>query len=325
MVLVAIVPAVAPALLPALLLEVSVLDSHGHFIIGYRQFMELTLELLRDRIDTVEVTVRRGPPGEGQVNAPAAFADPQILRVGAVQRRSLVQVVVQRFRLKAWGRLAAGTQYAPPSHGASVVAHDRSDLPGTARAQKLGNIPIGHGNAGRHEIHDGQHRRHKLHPHAPSLSAWAAGSAQKECRSGSCRRAPVALKHELLEYPPRAAFDLETTGRNSRSARIVTASITVVDDDGGVIKELEWLADPGIEIPLEASEIHGITTEKARAEGRPAAEVTREVAAALQELFDDGVPVIAFNASYDFTVLAAESARYGVPQLSRFPVLDPTS
>ena len=43
----------------------------------------------------------------------------------------------------------------------------------------------------------------------------------------------------------------------------------------------------------------------------------------LQELFDTGVPVIAFNASYDFTVLAAESARYGVPQLSRFPVLDP--
>lgn len=122
---------------------------------------------------------------------------------------------------------------------------------------------------------------------------------------------------------PRAAFDLETTGRNSRSARIVTASVTVVDDDGSVIKELEWLADPGVEIPLEASEIHGITTEKARAEGRPAAEVTREVAAALQELFDDGVPVIAFNASYDFTVLAAESARYGVPQLTRFPVLDP--
>lgn len=122
---------------------------------------------------------------------------------------------------------------------------------------------------------------------------------------------------------PRAAFDLETTGRNSRSARIVTASISVVDHGGQVIQEHEWLADPGVEIPLEASEVHGITTEKARSEGRPAADVTREVAAVLQELFDGGVPVIAFNASYDFTVLAAESARYGVPQLTRFPVLDP--
>ncbi|MCA4132327.1 3'-5' exonuclease [Arthrobacter sp. M4] len=122
---------------------------------------------------------------------------------------------------------------------------------------------------------------------------------------------------------PRAAFDLETTGRNSRSARIVTASISVVDHFGEIVTEHEWLADPGVEIPAEASEVHGITTEKARSEGRPAAEVTREVATVLQGLFDDGVPVIAFNASYDFTVLAAESARYGVPQLTRFPVLDP--
>ncbi|MFP5311835.1 MAG: 3'-5' exonuclease, partial [Actinomycetes bacterium] len=53
---------------------------------------------------------------------------------------------------------------------------------------------------------------------------------------------------------PRAAFDLETTGRNSRSARIVTASITVVDQQGEVIKEHEWLADPGVEIPTEASD-----------------------------------------------------------------------
>lgn len=122
---------------------------------------------------------------------------------------------------------------------------------------------------------------------------------------------------------PRAAFDLETTGRNSRSARIVTASVTVVDAHGDVIEAHEWLADPGVEIPVDASDVHGVTTEKARAEGRPAAEVTRELAAVLQELFDTQVPVIAFNASYDFTVLAAESARYGVPQLSRFPVLDP--
>ncbi len=122
---------------------------------------------------------------------------------------------------------------------------------------------------------------------------------------------------------PRAAFDLETTGRNSRAARIVTASVTVVDAEGSVVKEHEWLADPGVEIPAEASEVHGVTTEKARQEGRPAAEVTRELAAVLQGLFDDGVPVIAFNASYDFTVLAAESARYGIPQLNRFPVLDP--
>src|SRR6478735_4172113 len=97
---------------------------------------------------------------------------------------------------------------------------------------------------------------------------------------------------------PRAAFDLETTGRNSRSARIVTASVTVVDSDGGVIHEHEWLADPGVEMPTEASDIHGVTTEQARREGRPAHEVTGELATVLQDLFDAGIPVIAFNASY---------------------------
>ena len=73
---------------------------------------------------------------------------------------------------------------------------------------------------------------------------------------------------------PRAAFDLETTGRNSRAARIVTASVTVVDHQGDVITEHEWLADPGVEIPTEASDVHGVTTEQARREGRPAHEVT---------------------------------------------------
>ncbi|GAB4099869.1 3'-5' exonuclease [Sinomonas halotolerans] len=122
---------------------------------------------------------------------------------------------------------------------------------------------------------------------------------------------------------PRAAFDLETTGRNSRAARIVTASIAVLRADGSVESEHEWLADPGVEIPAEAAEVHGITTEKARAEGRPALEVVAEVAETLQGLFDRGIPVVAFNACYDFTVMAAECARHGVPQLTRFPVLDP--
>ncbi|WP_430295661.1 3'-5' exonuclease [Sinomonas sp. B1-1] len=121
----------------------------------------------------------------------------------------------------------------------------------------------------------------------------------------------------------RAAFDLETTGRNSRAARIVTASIVVLGPDGAIQAEHEWLADPGVDIPAEAAQVHGITTEKARAEGRPAAAVVAEVAQTLQALFDAGTPVVAFNAAYDFTVMAAECARHGLPQLTRFPVLDP--
>ena len=72
---------------------------------------------------------------------------------------------------------------------------------------------------------------------------------------------------------PRAAFDLETTGKDPREARIVTASIVLVDDGGTVVERYEWLADPGMDIPEEAAAIHGITTAHAQANGQPAAVV----------------------------------------------------
>lgn len=122
---------------------------------------------------------------------------------------------------------------------------------------------------------------------------------------------------------PRATFDLETTGIDPKTARIVTASLVLVSPDGEVLRAGEWLADPGVEIPEQASAIHGITTEYAREHGKPAQQVAYEVAMALGGLFADEVPVIAFNAAYDFSVLHFELARYGYPPLTCYPVLDP--
>ncbi|WP_026549916.1 3'-5' exonuclease [Arthrobacter sp. Br18] len=122
---------------------------------------------------------------------------------------------------------------------------------------------------------------------------------------------------------PRAAFDLETTGRDPQGARIVTASILLVDGGGAPLEHHEWLADPGIPIPAEAAAIHGVSTEHARHHGQPVAGVVREVGAVLARLFDAGIPVLAFNARYDFTVLAREGERHGVPTPNPRPVLDP--
>ncbi len=122
---------------------------------------------------------------------------------------------------------------------------------------------------------------------------------------------------------PRAAFDVETTGRDPREARLVTASIVVVDGGGTVTAEHEWLADPGVEIPAEVTAIHGVTTERARAHGVPAGTVATEVATVLSGLFAAGIPVIAYNACYDFTVLARESVRYGVGPIGALPIIDP--
>ncbi|MDO4917057.1 MAG: 3'-5' exonuclease [Rothia sp. (in: high G+C Gram-positive bacteria)] len=122
---------------------------------------------------------------------------------------------------------------------------------------------------------------------------------------------------------PRATFDLETTGVDPRTARIVTASLVLVAPDGTVLNSGEWLANPGIEIPEQAAAVHGISTEYAQEHGQDAAQVVYEVAMALGGLFHDGVPVIAFNAAYDFSVIHYELQRYGYPTLNCYPVLDP--
>lgn len=124
---------------------------------------------------------------------------------------------------------------------------------------------------------------------------------------------------------PMAAFDIETTGLDVEADRIVTAALWRIDPARGAKEVTTWLADPGIEIPAEAAEIHGITTEQARAEGRPAAEVVAEIAAALEAVAADGLPVVVYNAPYDLTLLDREIAlhRPGAPLSAQPLVVDP--
>ncbi|MBT2382353.1 3'-5' exonuclease [Streptomyces sp. ISL-11] len=108
-------------------------------------------------------------------------------------------------------------------------------------------------------------------------------------------------------------FDLETTGTDPAEARIVTAA--VVESKGGeTVGRREWLADPGVPVPAEAAAVHGITSERA-ALGRPAREVVEEIAATLTAHWSLGVPVVAYNACFDLTLLAAELRRYGLRSL----------
>lgn len=94
-------------------------------------------------------------------------------------------------------------------------------------------------------------------------------------------------------------FDLETTGTEPLEARIVTAAVVAVDgSDGEPVSRHAWLADPGIRIPAQASAIHGISSERAAAEGRPASEVADEIADTLTGYWRRGVPVVAYNAAF---------------------------
>jgi len=122
-----------------------------------------------------------------------------------------------------------------------------------------------------------------------------------------------------------AVFDLETTGLDLREARIVTACAVEIDQDGNIKgANKEWLADPEIDIPLAASNVHGVTTEIARANGRPAKEVVSELLETLRGFFERGLPVVAFNAPYDFTILHYEALRHSLePITDPKPVIDP--
>ena len=122
-----------------------------------------------------------------------------------------------------------------------------------------------------------------------------------------------------------AVFDLETTGLDLREARIVTACAVEIDQDGQIVgPNQEWLADPGIEIPEAASNVHGVTTEIARANGRAAKEVVSELLETLRDFFERGIPVVAFNAPYDFTILHYEALRHGLDPIHEpKPVIDP--
>jgi DNA polymerase-3 subunit epsilon len=123
---------------------------------------------------------------------------------------------------------------------------------------------------------------------------------------------------------PLGVFDLETTGVDTDVARIVSACIAVLDSDGRVTARWDWLVDPGVEVPEGASAVHGITTERARAEGRTAETAVAEIAQTLRVLFSQGVPLTVYNAPYDLTLLDRECRRHGVEPLhAPMPVVDP--
>lgn len=119
-------------------------------------------------------------------------------------------------------------------------------------------------------------------------------------------------------------FDLETTGVDVNNDRIVTAHVGVLDAKGREIAARTWLADPGIPIPDGAAAVHGVSTERAQREGRSAREVVAEVTESLRALFAQGMPVVAYNASYDFSLLTNECVRHRIPLLQApGPIIDP--
>lgn len=120
-----------------------------------------------------------------------------------------------------------------------------------------------------------------------------------------------------------AVFDTETTGVETSTSRIVSATLALLGEGGEVVERYDWLLNPGVEIPDAAVRVHGISTEIARASGIDAAVGVRQITERVAEMLDRGLPLVVYNAPYDLSLLRSEQRRYDIGSVEIAPVLDP--
>lgn len=123
---------------------------------------------------------------------------------------------------------------------------------------------------------------------------------------------------------PMIVFDLESTGVDVETDRIVSSCVALIPKDmgdgrGRQPKLFERLVNPGIEIPAGATAIHGISTEYARAHGVEPAVAIEEAAGLLRLAVERGLPIVTMNGRYDLTMLDRECERYGIRPVAERP------
>jgi DNA polymerase III epsilon subunit-like protein len=115
-------------------------------------------------------------------------------------------------------------------------------------------------------------------------------------------------------------FDTETTGlpRNWRAPvtdvvnwpRLVQLAFLYYDCDGNILSSGDYIIKPnGFLIPSDAAKIHGISTERANAEGVPLSEVLQ----LFLELTASAELLVAHNISFDENIMGSELIRAGMP------------
>lgn len=115
-------------------------------------------------------------------------------------------------------------------------------------------------------------------------------------------------------------FDTETTGlpRNWKAPvtdldnwpRLVQLAYLYYDQNGNKISGGDFIIKPeGFSIPLEASRIHGISTEKADKEGQSLTTVLQN----FQSLISQAEILVAHNMSFDEVIVGAEFLRADMP------------
>ena len=116
----------------------------------------------------------------------------------------------------------------------------------------------------------------------------------------------AALLSKLKLTRPLVFFDLETTGVNVGTDRIVEISLLKLSADGSRLSKT-WRINPGIPIPPGATKIHGITDEDVKDKPK-FSEVGGEIRLFLEHCDLAGYNVLKF----DLPLLAEEFSRTGL-------------
>jgi len=128
---------------------------------------------------------------------------------------------------------------------------------------------------------------------------------------------------------PLSMLDFETTGIDTREARIVTGHFgTVLGRDGGrrpASRPVDLLVNPGVPIPVGATEVHGITNEMAQVKGVDPRDAVNTYAKEISRSLIARIPVTGFNIAYDLSLLYWECLRWDVPTVAERMGLPPSS
>ncbi len=110
-------------------------------------------------------------------------------------------------------------------------------------------------------------------------------------------------------------FDAESTGIDTETARIIELACIKIKTDG-TVEQKEIRINPEIPIPLESTEVHGITDEMVKDCPK-----FKQVASSMRSWFD-GCDLAGFNSNnYDVPLLSAEFVRAGLKPIDWEPNL----
>ena len=121
---------------------------------------------------------------------------------------------------------------------------------------------------------------------------------------------PINSQEEILATETYAVLDVETTGLDPATDRIIEIAILKVED-GEPVAKYETLVDPGMAIPPKITKLTGITTDQVRS-GKSYQAMCEEVSD-----FLGSNPIVAHNSVFDARFVSAGLTFFGLDRVFR--------